>query len=63
MVHIARYTISLLILSYSIVEHAATFSLLYSDPDVDNALVSGQVNTVVEALVKLNVKPLKLDGE
>ena len=39
------------------------FSLLYSDPDIDDALMSGQVNTVAEALVKLNIKPLKLDGE
>ena len=63
-VHIAWYTIPILFYcTRSIAEHAATFSILYSDPDIDNALVSGQVNTVAEALVKLNIKPLKLDGE
>jgi hypothetical protein len=38
--------------------------LLYSDPDTDDdALVSNQVSTVAEALLKLSIKPLKLDGE
>ena len=37
--------------------------VLYSDPDIEDALLSNQVNTVAEALLKLDIKPLKLDGE
>lgn len=52
-------TLKLSMLLYTV----SQYLLFYSDPDIDDALVSGQVNTMAEALLKLNIKPLKLDGE